>query len=72
MERKEKEIEEGKESMIRALIYIGILVAFGVLTAGIAEYILEREEERERAWNQLHERERLIDEVIKEIERRKR
>lgn len=57
--------------MVRALIYIGILVAFGVLTAGIAEYILEREEERERAWNQLHERERLIDEVIEEIERRK-
>lgn len=72
MERKEKEIEEDKESMIRAFIYIAILVAFGVLTAGIAEYILEREEERERAWNQLHERERLIDEVIEEIERRKR
>ena len=57
--------------MIRALIYIAILIAFGVLTAGIAEYILEREEEKARAWNQLHERERLIDEVIEEIERRK-
>lgn len=71
MEKKGERFEEDKESMIRALIYIGILVALGVLTAGIAEYILEREEERERAWNQLHERERLIDEVIEEIERRK-
>lgn len=57
--------------MVRALIYVAILVAFGVLTAGIAEYILEREEEKERARNQLHEREQLIEEVIKEIERRK-
>ena len=62
----------GRSSMVRALLYIGIIVAFGVLTAGIAEYILEREEEKERAWNQLHERERLIDEVIEELERRKR
>lgn len=60
----------GRSAMVRALIYIGILVAFDVLTAGIAEYILEREEEKERAWNQLHERERLIDEVIEELERR--
>lgn len=57
--------------MVKALIYIGIIVAFGVLTAGIAEYILEREEEKERARNQLHERERLIEEVIEELERRK-
>ena len=70
--KKGERFEEDKESMIRALIYIAILVAFGVLTAGIAEYILEREEEKERAWNQLHERERLIDEVIEELERRKR
>lgn len=58
--------------MVKAFIYIAILIAFGVLTAGIAEYILEREEEKERAWNKLHERERLIDEVIEEIERRKK
>ena len=63
-------MSRGRHSMVKALIYIGIIVVFGVLTAGIAEYILEREEERERAWNKLHERERLIEEVIKEIERR--
>lgn len=64
-------MSRGRHSMVKALIYIGIIVVFGVLTAGIAEYILEREEERERAWNQLRERDRLIDEVIREIERRK-
>lgn len=56
--------------MIDVIIFCALIIGFAVIVAGAASYILEREEERERAWNKLHERERLIDEVIQEIERR--
>jgi len=48
---------------MRLIGIVFVVIAFAVLVVGIAEYILEKEEEKDKS--------RLIGEVIKEIERRK-
>ena len=49
--------------MIDVIVFCALLIGFAVIVAGAAEYILEKEDQRDR--------DRLINEVIKEIERRK-
>jgi len=49
--------------MIDVIVFCALLIGFAVIVAGAAEYILNKEVESEK--------DKLIDEVIKEIERRK-
>jgi len=48
--------------MIDVIIFCALLIGFAVIVAGAAEYILNKEVESEK--------DKLIDEVIEEIERR--
>lgn len=48
--------------MIDVIIFCALIIGFAVIVAGAASYILEKEDQRDR--------DRLIDEVIKEVERR--
>ena len=50
--------------MIDCIIFCALIIGFAVIVAGAAEYILNKEMESEK--------DKLIDEVIKEIERRQR
>ena len=49
--------------MIDVIVFCALLIGFAVIVAGAAEYILNKEMETEK--------DKLIDEVIEEIERRK-
>lgn len=49
--------------MLRWFIIGTLIVCFAIIAYTIADYILEREKE--------HDRDKLIEDVIKEIERRK-
>lgn len=49
--------------MIDVIIFCALIICFAVIVAGAASYILDKEMESEK--------DRLIDEVIKEVERRK-
>ena len=48
--------------MIDVIIFCALIIAFAVIVAGAASYILDKEMESEK--------DKLIDEVIKELERR--
>ncbi len=48
--------------MLRWFVIGSLIVCFAIAVCAIADYILEKEEERDK--------DKLIDEVIKEIERR--
>lgn len=50
--------------MIDVIIFCALIIGFAVIVAGAAEYILNKEVESEK--------DKLIDEVIREIERRQR
>lgn len=50
--------------MIECIIFCALIIGFATIVAGAASYILDKEMETEK--------DRLIDEVIKEIERRQR
>lgn len=49
--------------MIDVIIFCALIICFAVIVAGAASYILDKEMESEK--------DKLIDEVIEEIERRK-
>lgn len=49
--------------MIDVIIFCALILGFATIVAGAAEYILNKEMEAEK--------DKLIDEVIKEIEKRK-
>lgn len=48
--------------MIDVIVFCALIIGFAVIVAGAASYILDKEMETEK--------DRLIDEVIREIERR--
>jgi hypothetical protein len=48
--------------MIDVIVFCALLIGFAVIVAGAAEYILDRGAEDEK--------DRLIDEIIKDLERR--
>ena len=50
--------------MIDVIIFCALIIGFATIVAGAAEYILNKEMESEK--------DKLIDEVIREIERRQR
>ena len=49
--------------MMDCIIFCALIIGFSVIVAGASSYILDKEMETEK--------DKLIDEVIKEIERRK-
>ena len=49
--------------MIDVIVFCALIIGFATIVAGAASYILDKEMESEK--------DKLIDEVIKEIERRK-
>lgn len=49
--------------MIDVIIFCALIIGFAVIVAGAAEYILNKEVESDK--------DKLIDEIIEEIERRK-